>query len=234
MWTRRLLCALFDLEERSAHDAADVDWANLPERCVVQLHAARTPELETIIERNGLRVIVLARHPLDVLISILHFARHEPQTARWLGGEGGDEHAILHATPTSWQFVEYATSARAKALLSVSPQWWDRADVRVRYEDLTADTRHELELVAQALDEAPVRTFDEVLELVTFETLQREAANVHFWQGSAGAWERLLTIPVARTLVDAHRDVLAKLGYLDFPDERTAEARWSRLLVEPR
>lgn len=234
MWARRLLCALFDLEERSVHSASDLDWDELPERCVVQLHARRTTELETLIERHNLRVIVLARHPLDVLISILHFARHEPQTACWLGGEGGDEHTILHADPTSPEFVAYATSARAKALLSVSPEWWDSADARIRYEDLTADTHHELELVAQALDEVPVRSYSEVLDRVTFEALRREAANVHFWQGSPGSWQRLLTIPIARTIVDAHRDVLRKLGYLDLPDERTARARWSNLLVAPR
>jgi len=234
MWVRRLLRSLFALEELSVHDAADLEWQTLPERVVVQLHANRTPELEDLLERHGFRVAVLARHPLDVLISILHFARHEPQTANWLDGAFGDERSILHATPTSRAFVRYATSRRARALLAITPQWWDRADARIRYEHLVADTRRELEMVAEALDETPAKPYEQVLEEVTFGALQQEAENVHFWRGSAGGWNELLTIPVARKLVDAHADVLAKLGYLDFPDERTARERWAELLIQPR
>jgi len=234
MWTRRLFRELYALDERSVHSAADLDWDALPERCVVQLHAERTPELEALVERHGFRVAVLARHPLDVLISILHFARHEPQTASWLDGSGGDEHSIVDAAPTSRAFVRYGTSPRAKALLGITPQWWDRADVRIRYEDLVADTRRELELIARALDEPPARPYEEVLAHVTFESLQREADNVHFWRGSAGSWQELLTVPIARKLVDAHRDVLYQLGYLTLPSERVARERWSDLLIHPR
>jgi hypothetical protein len=231
MWTRRLLRELYALEERSVHDASEVDWESLPERCVVQLHAERTPELESLIERHAFRVAVVARHPLDVLISILHFARHEPQTASWLGGAHGDERKIRDASPTSRAFVSYATSARAKALIGITPQWWERADVCLRYEDLVADTRQELEVIVEALDEQPTTTYDDVLERVTFESLQAEAANVHFWRGNAGTWQELLTVPVARKLVDAHEDVLVQLGYLTLPDEQTARERWSNLVV---
>ena len=234
MWTRRLFRELFDLDECSVHTAADLDWDALPERCVVQLHAERTPELEALVERYGFRVAVLARHPLDVLISILHFARHEPQTASWLDGNGGDEHSIVDATPTSRAFVRYGTSRRAKALLGITPQWWDRADVRIRYEDLLADTRRELELIALALDEPPTRSYEEVLEHVTFDSLQREAANEHFWSGRAGTWQELLTVPVARKLVDAHQDVMSRLGYLTLPNEDVAGERWSDFLIHPR
>ena len=200
----------------------------------MQLHARRTTELETLVAEHGFHVAVLARHPLDVLISILHFARHEPETANWLNGAGGDERSILDAEPTSRAFVRYATSRRAKALLSVSPQWWDRADVRMRYEDLVSNTRSELELVVRSLEQDPVRGYDHVLDEVTFESLQREAANVHFWRGNPNSWQMLPTIPIARKLMDTHREVVAKLGYATLPDEQTARQRWADLLIQPR
>jgi len=234
MWARRLLRALFELEERSAHTIDGVAWDDLPERCIVQLHTVRTNELETLLERHGFRVAVLARHPFDVLISILHFARHEPETAQWLGGAGGDESRILEAEPTSRAFVRYATSPRAKALLSVSPQWWNRADVRIRYEDMVADTRGELEHVIDALDEVPARSVDEVLAEVNFDRLQQEATNRHFWQGSSGTWQQLLTAPIARKLYDTHERVLETLGYMTLPDKETARARWTDLRIHPR
>ena len=77
-----------------------------------------------MLQRHGFRVLVLSRHPLDVLISILHFVRKDRETNNWLGGEGGDERSIFGASPCSPQFLAYATSERAKALLSVSREWW--------------------------------------------------------------------------------------------------------------
>jgi hypothetical protein len=237
MWTRRLLRQLYALEERSTHYVDALEWDELPERCIVQLHTERTPELEELLATHGFRTVVLARHPLDVLISILHFARHEPQTAQWLGGRSGDESTILDADPTSRAFVKYATGPRAKALLSVTPDWWNAADVHLRYEELTGDTRHGLEQIVEALGEAPVASVEEVLTDVTFDALQREATNVHFWQGRADGWRSLLTPRIARKIEQAHREVFVTLGYEVDPDpdlsKRAARARWGELLVRP-
>ena len=88
---------------------------------------------------------MLARHPLDVLVSILHFASHEPQTARWLDGEGGDESSILGAEPASAAFLASATGPRARALLAVTPEWWPHGGVAVRYEDAVGSPEAALE-----------------------------------------------------------------------------------------
>ena len=132
MWLRRQLVALYGLEERSSHTPDEVDWPALPSACVLQLHWARTRAFERTLRRNGFRVLVLTRHPLDTLISILHFARHEPETARWLDGAEGDEHSILDADPTSPAFRAYATGRRAHALINLSSRWWDRSLVSIR------------------------------------------------------------------------------------------------------
>jgi hypothetical protein len=38
MWLRRLLGAIYDLEELSANTPAAVPWNELPKACVLQLH----------------------------------------------------------------------------------------------------------------------------------------------------------------------------------------------------
>jgi hypothetical protein len=237
MWTRRLLRRYFALEERSAHAVGDVDWDALPERCVLQLHVDRTPEVETLVARHGFRTLVLGRHPLDVLVSILHFARHEPETARWLEGRGGDESAIVEADPTSKAFVQYATGQRAAALLSVTPQWWQAADVRTRYEDLVASPQFLLPRIAAVLGATPAATVEETLAEESFHALQREATNVHFWRGRAHGWQELLTPRVALRIADTHRAVFERLGYVPPQppvSRRAVRARWRRELVQPR
>ncbi|HTO24689.1 MAG TPA: hypothetical protein VMJ49_02235 [Gaiellaceae bacterium] len=228
MWLRRLLVAAYGLEERSAHTPDELDWETLPERCALQLHWRRTPEFRKRLRRHGFSVAVLARHPLDVLVSILHFAPHEPQTARWLDGEGGSEEPLLGADPASPAFLAYATGPRAKALLSVTPEWWPHADARARYEDLVADPPGELGRIVEALGGEPAVSPAAAVEAASFGRLRDEAANMHFWQGRPGLWNELVPTRYALEIAAAHPAML-DLGYTVGVDAPTARARWTAI-----
>jgi hypothetical protein len=230
MWLRRQLVAMFDLEERSAHTPDEVDWEALPEDCVLQLHWPRTRNFVRTLDRHGFHVVVLSRHPLDVLISILHFSAHEPETARWLDGAHGDEHLIIGVEPTSHAFWKYATGRRGRALVGVSAQWWKRGLVAVRYEDLVAEPVRELQRVVDALGVRPALTPDAVTQAVTFGALKSETSNQHFWQGQPNHWRALLPELVATDIACAHTRVLNRLGYHVDPDPSLTHAeafeRW--------
>jgi hypothetical protein len=230
MWLRRQLVAMFDLEERSAHTPDEVDWETLPEDCVLQLHWPRTRGFVRKLDRYGFHVVVLSRHPLDVLISILHFSAHEPETARWLDGAHGDEHLIIGVEPTSHEFWKYATSRRARALVGVSAQWWKRGLVAMRYEDLVAEPARELQRVVDALGIRPALPPKAVTETVTFGALKSETSNEHFWQGQPNHWRALLPELPARDIARAHARVLNQLGYPVDPDPGLTHAealdRW--------
>lgn len=230
MWLRRQLVALYGLEERSAHTPDEVNWDALPRACVLQLHWSRTRDLERTLKRYGFLVLVLTRHPLDTLISILHFARHEPETARWLDGANGNEHSILDAEPTSSVFRAYATGPRAQALLDVSGQWWEQALVSIRYEELVDAPSIELERVIDAVGISPTLAPDAVGRKVTFGALQAEAANRHFWQGKPYQWRELLPAAVAKEIAHTHAELLLRFGYDVRPDpwltHAAAAANW--------
>jgi Sulfotransferase domain len=238
MWLRRQLVALFGLEERSAHAPDLVGWESLPDECVLQLHWPRTRAFARTLDRHGFRVLVIGRHPLDVLLSILHFSAREPATAHWLEGAGGNESSLAGADPLSEAFRAYATGPRAKALLGVSPQWWDHGLLALRYEDLVADPGRELERIVDAVGVAPALPPDQVAEAVTFESLQREASNGHFWQGDPGHWRKLLTPDVAAEVARPYSQLLRRLRYEVHPDPTltadAARSRWqAKLAGEP-
>ena len=123
-WLWHLLTAVYDMPGIAAHTPLEVEWDRLPERVVLQMHWKRHPAFEAKLLKYGFRVVVMVRHPLDVLISILHFSLHDRATARWLDGEEGNERPIFGAMPRSCAFREYVLGKRAAALLSVTPQWW--------------------------------------------------------------------------------------------------------------
>jgi hypothetical protein len=232
MWLRRLLVAAYGLEERSAHTPDEVDWDRLPDRCALQLHWHHTTDFRRRLRRHGFQVAVIARHPLDVLVSILHFAPHEPETARWLDGEGGDESALADVDPASEAFLSYAVGPRAKALLSITPEWWGHADVGVRYESLVDDPVAELERVCSELGEPAYVDPATAVHVVTFKRLRDEATNEHFWQGRPGLWKELVPTRAALEIAAALPE-LAELGYSVGVDEPTARARWNALSAEP-
>lgn len=84
-WVRSVLSKALDLVQIGVHNPLDIPAA-LPKRLALQIHWYREPNFQAFLRSNGFRVAVIARHPFDVLISVLHFVRYEPMTDRWLEG----------------------------------------------------------------------------------------------------------------------------------------------------
>jgi hypothetical protein len=237
MWLRRLLVALYDLEERSAHTPGEVPWADLPQRCVLQIHWRPGRGFRRLLRASGFQVVTLVRHPLDALVSILHFAGHEPETARWLDGEHGDESSIVGVEPTSEAFLRYAASARARALLGISSEWWRHAAFATRYVDLVASPERELSRLVAAIAVPTVCTPADAIGRVTFDRLAREATNRHFWQGRAAHWLEVLPVEHARAIAAPHEDMIRRFGYTVEPDPsltlELARQRWAEQATPP-
>jgi hypothetical protein len=233
-WLRHMLAGLYGLNQYAVHDPSDLDWPRLPDDCIVQLHWRRNEAFVRWLKNLGFRFVTIGRHPLDVLISILHFCTREPDTRRWLLGEGGDESAICGLSPSAPEFASYAVGARAKALLSVTPEWWSSADsVCVRYEDLVEEPAATLEATGERLGSFNQR-ISETIEALAFEKLQLTSQNGHFWQGRPGLWQELLPAAAAAPIALAHAPTIAALGYSSErqvqPSPQTAAARWERLV----
>ena len=96
-WLRHMLSAIYDATELAVHRPDDINWGDLPKRCVLQIHWLRSTPFLSQLQRHNFRVVVLARHPLDVLLSILHFSLHDDSTQQWLGGALGSEACICGA-----------------------------------------------------------------------------------------------------------------------------------------
>jgi hypothetical protein len=227
-WLRRLLATALGLEEHGALEPREVAWGDLPGRSILQIHWDRTRSFEERLRRDGFRVVALARHPLDVLISLASFVNSHPgPRSIWaeratLRGEGGDESALLGATPTGPAFLDYATGPRARALLGISRQWWGAPGAcAVRYEDLVADPVGELDRLLGDLGAGPSVALEEAVaanSLAQLRTLHTDNPN-HFWQGRPGLWRRLVTADAARRIAAAQPECFGPLGYPCDPDE---------------
>jgi hypothetical protein len=233
-----MLSQQYELEELFAYRPEVVPWADLPSRVVLLIHWLPEPQFLSLLEQYGFRAVVIARHPLDTLISALVFSQHDESTVAWLDGAAGNERCIAEASPTSEAFLNYATGPRAKALLNVSARWWSIPNVcRVRYEDLVHDTAGQLAGVAASLGVQVRQTPQQVAANATAEHLRSVSVHMlyHVWQGKTGLWRQFLPARDARRIYDAHADVFRTLGYTCDPDESLdvseAEAAWGRFNV---
>ncbi len=218
-WLRRLLALSFGLSDIAVHRPGDVDWEGLPGAAALQLHWLPDAPFVDLLDRHGFRCVTIRRHPLAVLISILHFAPHEEQTAQWLDGGGGGEEPIHEAHPQSPEFLSYATGPRARALLEVSKAWWPRQGVnRVCYEDLTANPRAEVLRLARELGwDCAAEALEAAIAANRMDAMKWHP-NRHYWRGEPHLWKQLLTRASAEAIWRAHRDIFDALGYECDPD----------------
>jgi hypothetical protein len=239
-WVRRLLAFIYSLEELAVHNPQDVDWTNLPERFVLQVHYHYEETFVALLEQYQFHVIVISRHPLDTLVSILHFAPHEPATARWLDGEGGNEKTIIGVSPCSPEFLEYATGPRSLALLSISREWWLQPGIlRLRYEDLVLNPVLELARLGVSLrNPTPSDIIDKAVAAHSIEELRKTASNQHFWLGQPGHWKKLLPASLAYRIALTHSQSFDMFGYEVTPDptldKKQAVSNWETDLAISR
>jgi FkbM family methyltransferase len=218
-WIRRVLADVLDAEELPTAHPADLDWAGLPDRFVIRLHWQRSRLLERTLREHAVTVISAARHPLDVLLSILTFVQRDPSTREWLAGQGGNEESLQRSGPGDPAFLEWAVSSRARLLLALTPAWWSTPTThRLRYEDLIADPDTGF---ATLLDRCELEALSDPGAAVTHNSPARihaTSGGVPVWRASPGAWREMLKADYVDALMDTHREVMVSLGY--DPDDR--------------
>jgi len=229
-WVRKFLASALFLEQDAVHDWRDVS-PPLPTRYILQVHWYREPQFLDWLNENGFTPVVIARHPLDVLISILRFAKYEPQTSRWLEGAGKLPVDLGQANPTSKRFLDWAVGPGAENLLSVSYAWWqDEAAFRLKYEDAIFNPEETFGRLLRAADPefTPDGRASALLHKRIFEELQH-APNKHAWQGQPGLWKQVIASRDARRIGLRHQPVFDLLGYRAeswFVSRASARRRW--------
>jgi Sulfotransferase domain len=236
-WVREALGRIYDVKHLARHIMRDADWRELPHECLLQIHWRREPQFVQQLQENGFRVLVVARHPFDVLLSILHVVIYDVDSERWLDGRGGDERCLWGAMPRSRSFIDYAKSPRAAELLAVSCDWWDDpAAIRVRYEEMVANPEAQWERLVSLLGPPRGHSFAEVLAETSLDRQRRYSINNHFWKGQPGLWRLLLPPAEAEEIYGSLRWCFDVLGYHCDPDANldagSADANWVQFAGE--
>jgi hypothetical protein len=229
-WIRMMLAGLMDWHQFAVHDFKDLP-PDLPADCFVQLHWHPEPAFMAWLKGNRFRVLTIARHPLDVLLSAVTFAQRDASVLNWLGGRTGLPIDMSARGPADPAFRRYCLSAGAAELLSVSDQWLSVPNLlRLKYEAVVDNPHAALGPIIAALGGEPAR-LDTWLENVSL-TYMRSTPTQHGWRGKPGHWTELIASTDAVRIYWRHRSMFQRLGYGLHPaylSRRRAEANWHAL-----
>ncbi|MCA1684913.1 MAG: sulfotransferase domain-containing protein, partial [Planctomycetia bacterium] len=238
-WLRGLLAEVYGLEEIPVHFPDQVDWENLPGRFVIQIHWHPEPAFVENLDRHEVRVVVLARHPLDVLMSWLNYAYYDHMEGNCRGKEVCDKCDAIGLLPRSDAFRDYVEGKIGRWLLSHSPAWWDRPGVlQVRYEDLVRDPEATLGRLADEIGRPPLGSIAGAIESSAIGRKKPDQGvwHYHYWQGQPGLWRAMLPAAEARAIVRVAPTAFEVLGYACDPDESLgpdqADRNWLRLQLD--
>jgi hypothetical protein len=238
-WARALLESIYDLKPIPVHFPEEIDWDKLPGRCVIQIHWYPIEPFFGLLEKHGVRVVVLSRHPFDVLMSWLNYAYYVHQEGYCPGGGSCTECGIVGVLPRSEAFLEWARGEYGRCLLCYSPAWWNHAGVmRLRYEDLVAEPEATLARLTGQVGEPPRRSIAEAVEKhsIAQRKPSQDVWHFHYWQGQPGLWREFIPAAEARLIAASVPEPFDILGYRCDPDEGLEPARadqnWTRLQLE--
>lgn len=232
-WVVLSLAAALEMKSIAVHDYHAA--ADLPDRCILQCHWYREPHFQAFLRDRGFQVLVVARNPLDILLSVLHYVRHEPETQSWLLGNCEIPPELSRADPTSNVFRDYCLGFGAENLLCVTYQWWhEPTALKVRYEQLVADPDGWFGALAMTLG-YPAETLGSSDRRVGFDMF-KALPNRHGWQGVAGSGSRMIPQALAEEIHDRHRRLFELCGYaapVGGPSRDEALLHWRSAMIEP-
>jgi len=212
-WVRRVMSDTLGYPHFAAHSIEEFPQ-DLPSNCILNIHALNGPTERVFFEKHSCKLIVLARHPLDVFVSVLQFARNEPAVHRWLGGSceiPRDNVATL--CPDDTQFVEWMTGNGARNLLSVSLSWWQdkQLTIRLRYEDLVSHPHEMFNSVFNSLDAECNGSLEEALAKYTVSYFAQ--FKNHGWLGRPQNYAKFITKANCQRVHAAQSEYFLTMGY---------------------
>ena len=171
--------------------------------------------------------IYLIRNPLDVSVS---YAHHQNKTIDEMIGFMNRDDALIAGSKSSGGQLPQKITSWSRHVCS----WTNEPDLNirvVRYEDMVADTAETFtDILRFAGLEIDRRRVQKAVEFSGFERLKEQesahgfkekqpTAKSFFRQGKSGSWRKVLSKSQIRQIINDHRAVMRRFGYLNDMDE---------------
>jgi hypothetical protein len=227
-WIRRVISELSGYPHLAAHSINDFP-NELPDNCILNIHAPCDDQTREYFHRSSCKLVILGRHPLDVFVSVLQFARREPSVHKWLDGRCFIPLDARDLYPDSPAFVEWMCSEGARNLLSVTLSWWKEEgnSTRLKYEDVVDAPGKRFAELFRTLGAPLAGSIQSALD--NYSVAYFAPFNNHGWLGQKDNYAKFITPANLVKVQAAHVEYFSILDYdiksdpnLDHEAARTA------------
>jgi len=211
-WIRETIGKALELNQFAVHRYWDMP-SRIPDRCIMQIHWRKDPEFQRFLSENRFQVVTIARHPLDVLLSILKFSQHRDDVDQWLDGQGGHPSRLKGKGERSTRLLRYGASKGFGELLGVTTDWWlEESSIRIRYERAIRAPTREIFNACKSFG-GNKRDIQRAIMTGTREVLPQHQASGHFWKGASGLGNRMLPLTTQLCTFARHRESFHIMNY---------------------
>jgi hypothetical protein len=213
-WINFCLADISKVTTLAAHRYTDLKDMELPEGLVLQVHASYQDNgFKQFIQENNLKVVTVARHPLDVLISMLRFVQVESSPLQWLDGTVGVE-TLYGVDPSQKKFIDWCLGEGAEQLLKISYDWAKLGQAYVvRYEDMLADPTKQMKgLLAGLGVKASSSDVRESLERFSPDFFKNLSSH-HGWRATKDNWKNFFTKSDAQKIYKKYAKIFDYFHY---------------------
>lgn len=160
----RMMVGAMGFTEYAVHSLSDLSIDSLESRCVIQCHT----DAKTVKEWKkvaNVRVVTLARHPLDVLESMRKYMPKNIESKYW-----GIRKSIpeIEKLEDANRFYRWAISRDARRLMNLSLDLANNSEVKViKYEELVSSVRETFDIIAEYIGSSYLEDVQRTLEKLT-------------------------------------------------------------------
>ena len=191
-WVHWVISDVLGYPHFAAHSIEEFPLA-LPPDCILNIHALNNAPEREFFEKRSCILVALTRHPLDIFVSVLQFARHEPAVHKWLNGSCRIPYEVQNLCPDDVEYVRWMSEDGASNLLSPSHSWWtyEKTLVRLRYEELVRSPQETFNNLFERIGAKPKSSLQQALD--NYPVSYFAQFKNHGWLGKSCTYVKFIT-----------------------------------------
>lgn len=213
-WVNYCLSDILGYPTVGIHRYSDIQASLvLPNRLILQIHWQHEDKVfQNFLTKNHFFKLTIARHPLDVLISILRFTQVQTSPLLWLD----NKISVLDlpgVDPSQQKFIDWCLSDNATKILEISYMWAMSGDAYLlRYEDMIEDP---VKRMQEILNKVGAKTSDKTIK-TTIDKFSPEffrQKQQHSWRATKDNWHEFFTKSDAKKIFQKHKHIFEYFNY---------------------
>ena len=200
--------------QKDSPSTLNINYGKIKEPHIILIHKSKEEFTNEYTENIPYSVITITRHPFDIMLSAFRYSAKSGSCFEWVNRTVFPKPFYgVNKKPLSNDFIKWAQSKHAKALLATTVSWLDSADAIVRYEDFIDNGVDSITALIRKIGydskESVVKSAVQQVQDIYLKNDPKQ----HRWLSRVDTWRLFMTEETAKKLYSYHKSAFDALGY---------------------